>query len=107
MTNNLIAHLQQEYEYQKTLFEIQPVIAQRFLESQAQFIAQALISKTAQVRFTLPDRVVTQLSQVGQAGTITIPESERQIRVRGFLQGDVRDALTHRLNELEKSADQA
>jgi hypothetical protein len=107
MTNNLIAHLQQEYEYQKRLFENQPVIAQRFLESQAQFIAEALIIKTAQMRFTLPDSVVPQLSQVGQAGTIAIPEAERQIRVGGFLQNDVRDALTHRLNELEKSADQA
>jgi len=50
---------------------------------------------------------VTQLSQLGKAGTITIPEVERQIRVSGFLQNDIRETLTHRLNELEKSVDQA
>ncbi len=58
MTNIMVPHLQQEYENQKTLFESQPVIVQRFLEGQAQFIAQALITKMARVRFSLPDRVV-------------------------------------------------
>jgi hypothetical protein len=108
MTNITVPHLTQEYERQKALFENQPAIVQRFLESQARVIAEALISKTSQVRFSLPDRVVTQISQIGgQDGTITIPEAKRQNMVGGFLQGDVRDALTHRLNELERSADQA
>ena len=39
-------------------------------------------------------------------GTITIPEADRQITVRRFLKSDVREALTHCLNELEKSEDQ-
>lgn len=107
MTNNMVPHLTQEYEHQKTLFENQSAIVQRFLEGQAQTIADALISKTSQVRFILPDRVVTQITQVGRNGTITIPESQRQNMVGGFLQHDVREALTHRLNELERSADQA
>ncbi len=106
MTINTIPYLQQEYENQKTLFDSQPVIIQRFLEGQAQLIAQVLITKMPQVRFSLPDRVVTQLLQVGQAGTITIPEAERQIKIRNYLSGDVRDPLMQRLNELEKSADQ-
>ena len=105
MTNNPDPYLQQEYEIQKTLFECQPTMVQRFLEAQAQLIANAFISKMSRVRFSLPDRVVTQLSQVGEAGKITVPESDRQIKVGGFLQSDVREALTHRLNELEKSAD--
>jgi hypothetical protein len=107
MTKNTVNHLQQEYETQKSLFENQPVIIQRFLESQAQVIADALISKTSQVRFTLPDRVVTKITQVGQEGTITIPEAQRQNVVGGFLQGDVRETLTRRLSELEGSADQS
>ena len=106
MTTNTIPYLQQEYENQKTLFDSQPVIIQRFLEGQAQLIAQVLITKMPQVRFSLPDRVVTQLLQAGQAGTITIPEAERQIKIRNYLSGDVRDPLMQRLNELEKSADQ-
>jgi len=103
MTNNTAPYLQQEYENQKTLFECQPTIVQRFLEGQAQFIAEGLIAKKAQVHFALPDRVVTQLSQMG---TISIPETDRQITVERFLKSDVREALTHRLNELEKSEDQ-
>jgi hypothetical protein len=107
MTNITVHHLQQEYETQKALFENQTTIVQRFLESQARVIADALTSKTSQVRFTLPDRVVTRITQVGQNGTITIPEAQRQNVVGGLLQRDVRDALTQRLNELERSADQA
>jgi len=107
MINNAVPHLRQEYETQKTLFESQPTIVRRFLEGQAQSIAEALITKTARVRFSLPDRVVTTLSQIHQAGTITLPEAERHIQVGGFFQSDIRDALLHRLNELERSADQA
>jgi len=107
MSNNIVHHLRQEYETQKSLFEHQPAIVQRFLESQAQVIADALISKTSQVRFTLPDRVVTKIIQIGQDGMITIPEAQRQNVVGGFLQRDVRELLTRRLNELERSVDQA
>jgi hypothetical protein len=107
MTNITVHHLQQEYETQKALFENQTPIVQRFLESQAQVIADALISKTSRARFSLPDRVVTRITQVGQNGTITIPEAQRQNVVGGLLQRDVREALTQRLNELERSADQA
>jgi hypothetical protein len=107
MTNITVHHLQQEYEVQKALFENQPVIVQRFLEGQAQVIADALTSKTSRAHFTLPDRVVTRIPQVGQNGTITIPEAQRQNMVGGLLQRDVRETLMQRLNELERSADQA
>jgi hypothetical protein len=107
MTNFTLHYLHQEYEAQKALFENQTAIVQRFLDSQAQVIADALISKTSQVRFTLPNRVVTQITQIGQDGTITIPETLRQNVIGSFLQRDVREPLTRRLNELERSADQA
>ena len=107
MTNITVHHLQQEYETQKVQFESQPAIVQHFLEGQAQIIADALISKTSQMHFTLPDHVATQITQVGQIGTITIPEAQRQNIVGGFFQHDVREVLTQRLNELERSADQA
>lgn len=103
MTINTIPYLQQEYESQKTLFEAQPAIVQRFLESQAQFIAEGLITKTARVRFTLPDRVFTPHSQAEQAEAMALPEGERQIKIGTILQSEVREALLHRLNELEKS----
>jgi len=101
MTNSMVSHLTQEFEFQKALFEDQPVIIQRFLESQAQVIANALVSKTSQVHFSLPDRVV-----IKDIST-SIPYSERQNAVGGFLKRDVREALIQGLNELERSADQS
>ncbi len=106
MTNTIVPHLIKEYEQQKVLFESQPVIVQRFLESQAHIIADALISKTAQVHFSLPDRVVTHASPNGGDGAVSIPEAQRQNTVGGFLQRDTRELLTRRLNELEKSDSQ-
>ncbi len=101
MTINAVPYLKQEYENQQGLFNGQPAIIQRFLEGQAQLVAQALTTKMPQVRFSLPDRVVS------QTFTINVPEAERHIKVRTYLSRDVREALTHRLNELEKSANQA
>jgi hypothetical protein len=106
MTNTTVHHLQQEYEFQKALFENQIGIVQRFLEGQAQVIADALVTKTSQVRFTLPDRVATQIDH-DHDETIVVPESQRENQVGGFLQRNVRDLLVHRLSELEKSADQS
>jgi hypothetical protein len=106
MTNNTVPYLHEEYENQKKLFESQPAIIQRFLESQAQFIADALITKMRRARFSLPDRVITQFSPNSREGAITLPEAERQIKVGSFLQSEVHKSVMHRLNELEKSTDE-
>ena len=74
----VVERLAEDYQRQQALFSAQPAIVQRFLEGQAQIIADALVSKTSQIRFALPDRVVTQIIQVGQNRTITIPEAQRQ-----------------------------
>ncbi len=103
MTVNTVPYLQQEHENQQRLFESQSAIVQRFLESQAQFISDALITRTVRAHFSLPDRVITQLSTNGKDNTAIIPAAERQINVRSLISGDVREALMHRLNELEKS----
>jgi len=107
MTNNMVPQLQKEYETLKGLLEAQPAILQRFLESQAQPIADALVTKTARLRFFLPDRVVVPLPQEDNLGTVTIPEQDRQITIGGFLQRDIREKLMQRLNKLEQSPDQA
>jgi hypothetical protein len=104
-------HLRQEYEQQRALFERQPAIIQRFLENQARLVGDALVSKAHQVRFTLPERVVSQVAQFGQEATITIPAAQRQQMVGGVAEQihrrEVREALLHRLAQLEQSPDQA
>jgi hypothetical protein len=107
MTNNMIPQLQQEYESQKALFEDQPVMIQRFLESQANLIADALVTKTGRLHFTLPNQVVAQFPEDNQPAVITIAEKDRLITIGGLLQSDVRPELVRRLNELERSTDQA
>jgi hypothetical protein len=50
---------------------------------------------------------VTQVTHIGENARIIIPEAKRHYTVGGFLQDDVREMLMRRLNELEKSPDQA
>jgi hypothetical protein len=105
------SHLRQEYFHSKTLFESQPVIIQRFLESQARQIAEALVSRVFQVQFSLPDRVIMPVRQIGQNATVIIPEAQRLERLGGIGNGllgrEVRESVLHRLLELEQSPDQA
>ncbi len=105
------AHLIQDYEQQKNLFENQPTIIQHFLESQARQIADGLTSGTNQIRFTLPDRVIIPIRQIEQQATVTIPEAEREQRLgdlwASITRHEVRDAILHRLQELEQTPDQA
>lgn len=107
MTFTIVNHLKQEYESWKTLFENQPAIIQHFFDLQAQATATALISKTAPVKFALPDQILGQDTQTGQNTSIAVPEAERQYTVGGFLRNDTAEALSRRFNELEKSPDQA
>jgi hypothetical protein len=105
------SHLRQEYDQQKSLFENQPVIIQRFLESQAQQIADGLVSKTYRIHFSLPDRVIMRVEHLGQDATITIPDAQRNYHLGGFWdemrRHEIRDAILHCLRELEQSPDQA
>jgi hypothetical protein len=104
-------HLKQEYNNQKVFYENQPIIVQRFLESQGQRLAEAITSGASQVRFFLPDKVLTKIREGGQFSTVTIPETKRQIQLGGFWDGvrrcEVREAVLHCLQELEQSPEKA
>ncbi len=105
---NTLSHaLRETYGAQQALFEAQPAYLQRFLETQARMLAEALIQGTSQVRFQLPDRVVLDAS-----GQITpIPIQFQQQMVGGLITSvigpDIRTALRHRLAELESADEQA
>lgn len=105
------SHLRQEYEAQKILFASQPAIVQRFLEGQARQIADGLVSKKVQIHFTLPDRILILVKQVGQPAVVTIPEKYREQKLGNILatlaRRELRDAILRRLQELEGSPDQA
>ncbi len=111
VTASPASHLREEYKSKKDLFAAQPAIVQRFLEAQAHQIAECLIEHQAQLRFTLPDRIVAGLPQIEGPATITVPTESREQSVGGFrnrlARKDVREEFRHRLNELEQSPDHA
>ncbi len=108
---NASSYLRNELERQQALFSAQPVIVQRFVESQAQRLAEALLGNSAQVRFTLPDRVVGTAPHSGEMASMSIPDELREQAVRGwsglFQRADLREPLRLRLSQLEQSPDQA
>ncbi len=98
-------HLREEYEKQRTLFEAQPTLVQRFFEAQAQVVASAIIQHLRAVRFALPDQVVVDTSPTVQSAAV--PDNRRDQRIGGLTarlaQGDLGDKVRERLTELEQA----
>ncbi len=108
---NPVVHLRDEYERQRALFLAQPIIVQRFIESQAQRLAEAVTNNARHVRLTLPDRVTAKVPQSGELAAMLVPVQMReqtlgrwQIR---YTQQYLRDELRLKLSELEQSPDQS
>lgn len=105
------SRLREEFSEKQALFNAQPAIVQRFIEAQARQISDALIEHRPHAKFTLPDRIVAELPQIDQPATMTVPAASREQNIGGFrnqiMRQDVKEALRHRLNELEQSPDHA
>ncbi|MEI7848647.1 MAG: hypothetical protein WCK35_22790 [Chloroflexota bacterium] len=105
------SRLREEFSEKQKLFNAQPAIVQRFIEAQARQIADALTEHRPQTKFTLPDRIVTEMPQIDQPATVSVPSSSREQNIGGFknrlLHQEVNETLRHRLNELEQSPDHA
>jgi hypothetical protein len=101
------SHLRDEYNRWCKLFDAQPIMVQRFLESQARSLADALIQRQPQARFTLPETVIPEAG--GQ--TARIPQEYRQQLAGGLIdrltRADISMALRQRLAELEQTPNQA
>jgi hypothetical protein len=105
------SRLREEFSQKQALFSAQPVIVQRFIEAQARQVAEALIERHPQVKFTLPDRVVAEVPQMDQPAMITVPAGAREQKLGGLRnrlkRTDIKEELRHRLTELEQSPDHA
>ena len=102
-----IDQLREEYVRQSALFDAQPLIVQRFLESQARQIAQAYVERAHTLRFSLPDRVVL----TEKTASLPVEPSVREQRV-GTLRDrigrhDVHETLRQRLTQLDQSSEKA
>jgi hypothetical protein len=111
LADQATSQLRQEFEAQRSLFRVQPNIIQRFLESQARQLAEAILQKSPQVHFKLPDRVILEASGRGALAPVSVPDSFREQMAGGLLdrvtRSDVRAGLNQRLAELEESGDKA
>lgn len=101
------SQLQQEYVNQQALFRAQPAIIQHFLESQAHALAEALLQRSSQVHFKLPDRVICELSGGTKGKPVPVPPELRDQMAGGLVDRlsrvELRTALHQRLVELEES----
>jgi hypothetical protein len=110
LADSAVSQLRQEYISYQEQFQVQPPLVQRFLETQASSVAEAVIRDLSQVRFTLPDRVVLQ-NQDGETKTANVPAESREQMTGGLMdrltRTDLRTALRLRLGELEQSSNRA
>ncbi len=103
---NIAGHLRQEFEAAAELLQAQPPLTQRFLEAQARQMAEALVQKLPQIRFTLPDRVIGPGSD---AQPVAVPADQREQSAGGaglfdrFSKTELYKVVRNRLNELEQS----
>lgn len=102
------SQFRERYESQQELLNAQSQMSQRFLEAQARQIADGIVQKQNQVKFMLPDRVVTDPAKGKQE---TIPAEQREQTAAGFMdritRTDLRIAIRQRLLELESNPNRA
>jgi len=110
LADSAVSQLRQEYQGYQELLQLQPPLVQRFLETQASSLAEAVIQGLPQVRFTLPDRVVLQKQEDDTKAAI-VPSESREQMTGGLMdrltRTDLRTALRLRLGELEQSTNRS
>jgi len=97
-----VSRLHQGLAYERDVFMAQPQMTRIFMVQQATQIAEALLERSRQIRFVLPDRIV--LAGVSEA--LIIPAGRRQQTTGGWVRHSsveqARQALIHLFDELER-----
>jgi len=105
-----VSQLRQEFLGYQELLQVQPPLVQRFFETQAASVAEAVVQGLPQVRFTLPDRVILQ-KQEAETKAAMVPSESREQMTGGLMdrltRTDLRTALRLRLGELEQSSNRS
>ncbi len=109
LEDSAVSQLRKEYMGYQDLFQMQPPLVQRFLETQAASVTEAIIQDLPQVRFTLPDRVV--LQKEADSKPAAVPSESREQMTGGLMdrltRTDLRTGLRLRLGELEQSSNRS
>ena len=112
IADGAVSQFRQEYLNYQKLLQVQPSLIQRYLETNAASLSEALVQGLIQIRFSLPDQVV--VSDHGMdMKTTPVPLKSRE-QVIGELMDRLirtdpifRTALRSRLLELEHSTNHA
>jgi len=109
--NDALDQLRLEYQANQELFLAQPPLVQRYLETQAANLAEAIIQNPAQLHFSLPDRVILKSAAIGKSEQVNVPNEYREQMIGGVLgrlvHTDLRTSLRQRLLELEQTGNEA
>jgi hypothetical protein len=109
LDDSAVSQLRKEYMGYQELFQMQPPLVQRFLETQASSVAEAIVQGLPQVRFTLPDKVV--LQKEADSKPAVVPNESREQMTGGLMdrltRTDLRTGLRLRLGELEQSSNRS
>jgi len=109
--DKLVGRLRGQLQSTQYLYNAQPALVQRFLESQASLLAEAVVQRLSQVRFSLPDHIIT-IQGAGQPPAALAVPQEHRLQMAGRLRDrltriDLATALNQRLLELEHAPDPA
>jgi hypothetical protein len=109
LTDTAVSQLREAFLSYQEFLQAQPPLVQRFLETQASSLAEAVVKDLPQVRFTLPDRVV--IHKEHEAKPAIVPSELREQMIGGLMdrltRTDLRTALRLRLGELEQSSNRS
>jgi hypothetical protein len=106
LASNLVTNLRMEYQNHRSLYEVQPILTQQFLDLQAGRVAHAILDNDTRVRFTLP----VSISQRGKDQVLVVPAESRDNVVGHKLipwKRDLRDQILQQFVNLEQSSNQA
>jgi hypothetical protein len=96
--------LRQEYDQAAQLFGAQPPLTQRFVEAQAQHMAEAIVQHLSPMHFALPTQIVVP-DEGRHVLTVPIAEREQAVGASKILdrlaRADLHKSLRQRLAELE------
>src|SRR5512145_1678644 len=102
--------LRQEHEQAAQLWQAQPPLTQRFIEAQAQRMAEAIVQHTPQIHLALPAQISAPDDRQ-QLLTVPLRDREQTVGVSRILdrlaRGDVHKLLRQRLAELDHDPEPA
>ena len=105
---DISSHLRQEYEVWQALYQAQTPLVQRFLESQAPTITDALVDHLHRLQINLPDSISAEDLFNNVPGDLTVPREMRRQWVGSLTNRlahiNLETSLRKHLSELEQSS---